>query len=277
MIMVSTAYDLAKVYPIEAGQCAQYRREGHILLRTVATAEEVEYHHPIVVRLVDAYARIHEVEVGTGQRAPVYEYLANVWQKDEDLRDFVCCPRFARIAAELMGVPAVRLYHDEAIVKEPGGLPAPWHKDHFGWPLATHQTIKMWLALTDISCETAAISFATGSHHGALFPEVFPSYESNELFKRIIHDHRFPVVSYQMKAGDAIFFSGEILHSTHANTSGKSRQSLAIIYFADGSRVMKPNHEHRQADLAEFLPGLAPGDLAAGDLNPLLYPLKEEP
>jgi hypothetical protein len=273
--MVSIAYDLAKVYPIDVDQSAQYRRDGHILLRNVATAEEVEYLHPIIVRLVDSHARTHEVPIGPGQRAPLYEYVPNVWRRDEELREFVLCPRFARIAAELMGVSGVRLYHDEAIVKEPGGLPAPWHKDHFGWPLATHQTIKMWLALTDISYEMAAISFATGSHHAGLFPEVFPSYESNELFKRIIHDHRIPVVCYPMKAGDALFFSGEILHSTHANASSKSRQSLAIIYFADGTRVMKPNHEHRQADLEEFLPGLTPGEPAASDVNPLLYPPEE--
>jgi ectoine hydroxylase-related dioxygenase (phytanoyl-CoA dioxygenase family) len=273
--MVSTAYDLAKAYPIDADQCAHYRRAGHILLRNVATAEEIEYHHALIVRLVDSYARTHEVQLESGLRALLHEYLANVWRRDEELKEFVLCPRFARVAAELMGVSGVRLYHDEAIVKEPGGHPAPWHKDHFGWPLATHQTIKMWLALADISCEMSAISFATGSQHAGLFPEVRPSYESNELFKRIIHDHRIPVVSYSMNAGDAIFFSGEILHSTQANTSSKPRQTLAIIYFADGTRVMKPNHEHRQADLEEFLPGLAPGDLAAGDLNPLLYPLKE--
>jgi ectoine hydroxylase-related dioxygenase (phytanoyl-CoA dioxygenase family) len=74
-----------------------------------------------------------------------------------------------------------------------------------------------------------------------------------------------------MKAGDASFHSGEILHSTHANNGSARREALAVIYFADGTRVMTPNHEHRQIDMAEFLPGLPPGDLAASPLNPLLY------
>ena len=74
-----------------------------------------------------------------------------------------------------------------------------------------------------------------------------------------------------MRAGDATFHSGDTLHSALANSSALRREVLAITYFADGTRVMEPNHEHRRVDLKEFLPGLKGGDLAASELNPLLY------
>jgi ectoine hydroxylase-related dioxygenase (phytanoyl-CoA dioxygenase family) len=269
--MEATTYDLARPYPVNADQCAQYRRDGHILLRGVVEPEEIEYYSPLVTDLVDKHTRTRDAWVAADETQPMLEYVANVWQKSEEIREFVCARRFARIAARLMGVSGVRLYHDEALVKEPGGCPTPWHKDHYIWPLATHHTIKMWLALADVQIEMAAIRYATHTHRAGQFPEVSPSYESDQLFDRIIHKHNIPVVSCAMKAGDASFHSGEILHSTTANTTSERRKSLAVIYFADGTRVMTPNHEHRQADLAEFLPGLTPGDLAASDLNPLLY------
>jgi ectoine hydroxylase-related dioxygenase (phytanoyl-CoA dioxygenase family) len=98
-----------------------------------------------------------------------------------------------------------------------------------------------------------------------------PSYEADQLFDRIIRNHKIPVVSYVMNAGDACVYSGETLHSTYGNESRSRREALAVSYFADGTRVMYPNHEHRRVDMEEFLPGLKPDDPAASFLNPLLY------
>jgi ectoine hydroxylase-related dioxygenase (phytanoyl-CoA dioxygenase family) len=272
--MTSTVHDLASMFAVDSDQCAKFRHDGFLFLRSVATPEEIEYFHPRIIRLADEYARTRAVRSGREEIQPLFEYVPNVWRKDDELKEFILSPRFARIAAELMGVARVRLYHDEAILKDPRGFPAPWHKDHLDWPLSTHNTVKMWLAIADVTLEMAPIRFAVGSHHGGRFPEVFPSYESDELFDRIIHDHNIPVVAHAMEAGDAIFFSGEILHSTRANSSNRRREALAIIYFADGARVMAPNNEYRRADMEEFLPGLTPGDLAASALNPCVYPVE---
>ncbi len=47
---------------------------------------------------------------------------------------------------------------------------------------------------------------------------------------------------------------------------------ITIIYFADGTRVGAADNANRQADLKTWLPGCTPGDLAASELNPLVYP-----
>jgi ectoine hydroxylase-related dioxygenase (phytanoyl-CoA dioxygenase family) len=129
----------------------------------------------------------------------------------------------------------------------------------------------MWLALDDIDLEMGAMRFASGTHHSGFFPELPISYSSEELFDRMIREHNTPIVSYSLKAGDATFHSGEVLHDALPNTSARRREVMAIIYFEDGARVMKPDHIHRQIDMEEFLPGLNPGDLAAGPLNPLVF------
>ncbi len=46
---------------------------------------------------------------------------------------------------------------------------------------------------------------------------------------------------------------------------------MTIIYYADGTRVGHADNKNRQNDLAGWLPGLKPGDIAASELNPLLY------
>jgi hypothetical protein len=47
--------------------------------------------------------------------------IMNLWREDKTAREFVFSRRLAQIAADLMGVDAVRLYHDQALYKEPSG------------------------------------------------------------------------------------------------------------------------------------------------------------
>src|SRR5208283_1432214 len=75
----------------------------------------------------------------------------NLWVKDEGVKQFVLARRFAKLAAQLLGVDGVRVYHDQALLKEPGGGLTPWHQDQHYWPLATDKTITMWMPLADVT------------------------------------------------------------------------------------------------------------------------------
>jgi hypothetical protein len=53
---------------------------------------------------------------------------------------------------------------------------------------------------------------------------------------------------------------------------GRTREVLTVIYYADGTQILRPDSEYRRVDMEAFHPGQAPGDPAASPLNPLLYP-----
>jgi hypothetical protein len=72
-------------------------------------------------------------------------------------------------------------------------------------------------------------------------------------------------------AGDATFHAGWMLHSAPPNPTGTLRAVMTIIYFPDGTRVSTPTGPAQEFDLKIWLRGLSPGDLAAGQLNPLLW------
>src|SRR5205823_1429564 len=89
---------------------------------------------------------------------------AHLWRLDDNVRRFVLAPRFAKVAAELLGVGGVRLYHDQALIKESGGGHTPWHQDQRYWPLDTDATITMWMPLDDVPPDVGTMTFACGSH-----------------------------------------------------------------------------------------------------------------
>src|SRR4029079_8841103 len=59
------------------------------------------------------------------QRAFLQE--VNLWQRYGDIRPLVFSPKLAQLAARVLGVEGVRLYHDQALVKEGHGGRTPWH------------------------------------------------------------------------------------------------------------------------------------------------------
>ncbi len=75
----------------------------------------------------------------------------------------------------------------------------------------------------------------------------------------------------RMAGGDATFHSGWTLHSAPVNQTKVTREVMTIIYMADGCHAMQPDNKNRENDLASWLPGIKPGELAASPLNPLVY------
>jgi len=231
----------------------------------------VRAYRPLVTSIVDEVARTRDTQRRISDYGAMFTQVTNVWRMNAQVRRFVFAKRFAKIAAGLMGVKGVRLYHDQAFIKEPGGMPTPWHQDYYYWPLETEHTITMWMPLVDVSREMGSMSFVSGSHRSSAFKQLPISETSQEYFERVIRQQNSKVDSYELRAGDATSHSGRTLHSAHGNGSAKRREVMAIIYYADGTRIMEPDNEHRKVDMEVFHPGLKPGDIAASELNPLLY------
>ena len=67
-------------------------------------------------------------------------------------------------AARLLGVDAVRLWHDQALYKEPGGRETDPHQDHPYWPIVETNTITAWIPFDGSTLESGAMGYLPGSH-----------------------------------------------------------------------------------------------------------------
>lgn len=206
-----------------------------------------------------------------------FHLVGGIWNRDEEVARFTMAKRFARIAAELMGVDGVRLYHDVSINKEAGGRPTPWHQDSYYWPMDTPNNITMWMPLVDITYEMGGLNFASGSQQDGYLGEGI-SEDSQGFYDDLIAERGFPVESHSqqqgvLKAGDATFHNGWTLHSAPGNNSERARQVMTVVYYADGVRTFADmGNSHRENDFKAFMPGVVAGELANGEMNPKLYP-----
>jgi hypothetical protein len=184
--------NLAGRYALPADAVANYRRDGHVLLRQVATADELAPYAAAITRCVEAANRatVPLEERDTYHQA--FLQVANLWEQDAIAARFVTARRFARVAAELMGVDGVRLYHDQALFKEPGGGHTPWHQDQYYWPLDNPNCVTMWMPLVDVPAEMGVLTFAGGSHAGGELVKLAISDASEDAFEAIVGARGFP-------------------------------------------------------------------------------------
>ncbi len=264
--------DLHDPYPITPAQQAAFREQGFIKLKNVLTPATLARYGQAIS---DEVARRNTMTKPMAQRT-TYEkaflQIMNIWEESPVVREFVFSRRLARLAAELMGVAGVRLYHDQALYKEPGGGLTPWHADQYYWPVSTDNTCTAWVPLQPTPLEMGPLAFSAGSHRYNVGRELEISDESETRISKELLERGLPQNETAFDLGEVSFHYGWTFHRAGANRTAAPRRVMTIIYMEDGCRVIPPRHKNHAADLERWLPGLKPGDVAASRLNPVLFP-----
>lgn len=261
---------MTETYSLTNEQKDGFRRDGHILLRGAASADEIARFQPAIKKASYEYNTETRELADRDTYGKAFLQIMNLWRRDDAVKQFVFARRFAQIAADLLGVEKVRLYHDQALFKEPGGGHTPWHQDQYYWALDTDKTATMWMPLVDIDERMGMLTFASGSHAQGAIGSLEISDESEETYNRYISEQNFPVAkAARMRAGDATFHTGWTIHSAGANKlQDKTREVMTIIYYADGARITEPQNQNQANDIAAWMSGKTPGEIADGYLNP---------
>ncbi|MCW5943001.1 MAG: phytanoyl-CoA dioxygenase family protein [Fimbriimonadaceae bacterium] len=259
-------------YPLTSDAIAAYARDGHVRLDGVVSEAELAPYREAIRRIVAERNRETRPMEERDTYAKAFIQIINLWVNDETVRRYVLARRFGKIACDLMGCRAVRIYHDQALFKEVGGGPTPWHQDQYYWPLSTPNTVTMWMPLVDVTSDMGTMRFASGSQVEGFIGQLKISDESEAFFDRYVAEKGYPLVGCgDMKAGDASFHTGWTLHKAPGNAGAYPREAMTIIYVDADATIAEPDNENRVNDMRGFFPGLGPGDPVASPLNPIVY------
>ncbi len=274
--MTELVHPLPPLNPIvdaPAYAVAAFENEGHALVGGLCTAHEVAAYRPFIQQ---AARQRNPAPVPLETRdtyGKAFIQSTNLWRLNTAVKAFVWSARFAKVAAQLLGVNGVRLYHDQTLFKEPGGGPTPWHQDQAYWPLDTDKTITMWMPLVDIPAAVGSMTFVSGRNRADDLDTFDISDSSDEAVAEIVRERGLSLHSYgAMATGDATFHSGRALHRAGRNPASTMREVMTVIWYADGARASEPRNDYQSFDLRMWLKGTAPGEVADGPLNPLLWP-----
>jgi Phytanoyl-CoA dioxygenase (PhyH) len=250
---------------------AGFARDGHALVRGLASPEEAAAYLPVIEKAALDTAWNKGLAEKGDEYSQAFLQSFNLWRVDPAIAGFVLSKRFAGVAAALLGVDRVRLYHDQALCKGPGGSHTPWHQDQYYWPLDTDRTITMWMPLVDIPPEVGSMTFATGSHQLGDLRGRPLGKESHREFAALIDERGLGTHTYgALRAGDATFHGGWTIHSAGRNPSDRLRTVMTVIYVADGARIPEQLSDAQDLDRRLWLGDRPPGARVDHELNPVI-------
>ena len=263
--------DLDSAYALQAAQIEAFRGDGCIKLKQVLAPETLVHFGREITRLT--------IELNTESR-PLAErstydraflQVMNLWERSPLVARFVMGQRLARIAAELLGVRGVRIYHDQSLYKEPGGGITPAHADQYYWPLASDRTITAWIPLQAVPTEMGPLGFYAGSQGVSFGRELGISDESEERISENMARHGFPFEVGPFEPGEVSFHLGWTFHKAGPNTSTQPRSVMTVIYMDAGMRLLPVLNAVHANDRDQWCPGAREGEVIATRKNPVVW------
>ena len=266
--------ELAAPYGLTEDDIAFFQTNGFIKLKRVFSPGAVLRLRALLIeRLTAAF--------GAGADGGVRDRflsLEMIWTDHPLLRAFVLSPRVGKICAELLRVPAVRLYHDNVLSKEPGCGRTPWHFDDHHFPLDTNDVVTAWAPAQPIPLAMGPLAFAYPLNVHELvdavaFEKSTTSYDKNVA--QVFTKNNVSVDETPFELGEVSFHHNLNFHTAARNRTDQSRIVLANTYYADGARVVN-SPTMVSGDWQKFMPGVGPGEVAQSPLNPVCWPVPKD-
>lgn len=248
-----------------------YQQNGYVKLKHVLSQAVIDYYGTIITDLVFRLNTLIKPmeERTTYERA--FLQIMNLWLENAEAKEFVFSKRLAKIATDLMGVQGVRIYHDQALYKEPSGGITPWHADQFYWPLASPNTVTVWIPLQETPMEMGPLAFAEGSQRVEIGRDLEISDESEKILADELQKQNFTVYDAPFDLGEVSYHAGWTFHRAGPNVSDRPRGVMTMIYMDKDQVIMQPRNKYQVADHAKWLNNVPVGSKPQDELNPVLF------
>lgn len=261
--------DLNQPYPLQQSEIDFYRDNGYVKLKQVFPASLLEHYRSHITRNVEELSTQHlPIEKRTTYDKAFLQVM-NLWTKSPEVREFVFGKRLARIAAELLECRGVRIYHDQALYKEPGGGITPWHADQYYWPVSSDKMVTAWVPLQNTPLEMGPLVYCEKSHLFKFGRDIEISDQSELTLKQALKNFRLEETEFAL--GDVGFHAGWTFHRAGANTTALPREVMTVIYMDEDMQLTKSKNKNQVADAERWCPGTQVGEAIATPLNPVTY------
>lgn len=262
---------LESPYLLTQEQRTFFERNGFIKLKQVLSADTLAYYGRVIA---DEVRRLNTQHLPLEERdtyGKAFLQIMNLWQQSALVHPFVFSRRLGQLAADLLQVQGVRLYHDQALFKEPGGGITPWHADQYYWPLANDRTITVWIPLQATPLEMGPLEFSAGSQHMPSGRDKEIGDESQAFLEATLQGLGYPHVIESFDLGEVSFHLGWLFHRAGANKTDRMRAVMTMIYMDKDMTLKRPENENQQKDWEQWCPGAVIGRRIDTPSNPIVF------
>jgi ectoine hydroxylase-related dioxygenase (phytanoyl-CoA dioxygenase family) len=231
-------------------QSARYGKEGFLVVDEFLSSDELAEWREAVDHAVEQRGRQRLSFDAGGEEGTsltertqeerdyydsVFTQRNNLWQTDEHMKQLLLQPDLGHFVADVAGIKGVRIWHDQALIKEPYGNPTAYHLDVPFWSFKSADAITIWIALDDATIENGCLYYVPGSHLAQKFDNVGIGNELGALFDVYPEWADVAAVPCPVPAGGALLHNGLTFHGAGANMTPGRRRAMTCAYMPEGS------------------------------------------
>jgi len=182
------------------------------------------------------------------------------------MRELTLHPKLVAACTALAGVP-LRLWHDQALIKHPGGTPTVPHQGQPNWGhecRADSHGLTAWIALTDAPIERGVMGFVPGSHLAGSRGKQHRMTDPRALYDLAPEMEWAERVFLPLRAGDITVHHCYTVHAAGGNLGDEPRIGHIVDFIDRDTRANGDWHA-----VTEDL-GFASSDLSEGERFPLV-------
>lgn len=255
--------DLSWNFPVSAADKERFRKNGFIRLAEVLHPSTIAILNERLTTLVNEGGR-SPPRIGYQQS---FRYSMHAWLLDAEVRKVTLSRRLAGIAADLLGLSAVRLSHDHALFKDPGATCTPIHFDQNNVPVSS-EILSAWIPLQPVDLNMGPLTFYEGSH--LIDANTRAALEKSDQSALTTALSSFAQNTAHYAVGDISYHLGSTYHRAGENLSQIPRNAFGIVYVADGALVTEPRGGQRIEMLSHWSSGAKVGQPLNSERNPVL-------
>lgn len=223
---------------VTADEIARFDRDGFLVIENALDAGELEtWRREVADAVAGRLERggLHNQHAGMDPfYAQVFTQAQHLTRKHQGLRDLVYDPRLAKLAAELVDASGMRLWHDQALIKEPYANQTSLHRDTPYWSMTTRRTVNFWFALDDATLENGCLWYLPGTHRLGDFTHLEIGTGMSDLLQVYPDWRAIAAVPTPVRAGGLVIHNGMVAHGAGPNMTPGRRRAMTIAYFPDG-------------------------------------------
>jgi ectoine hydroxylase-related dioxygenase (phytanoyl-CoA dioxygenase family) len=223
---------------LTAGQITAYRDNGFLLLPDFLSADELTEWRDAIESAMEARGdavlpRPDDPLLGAS-RTVLYQRI-NLWMDHPQVRTLILDEKIGQMAARLEGVDGIRVWHDQALYKDPWANPTSWHQDNTKWSFSAQHAITIWVALDEVDARNGCMFFLPGTHRRRLETDFPTGAPMNAILVDNEDLTAIDPIAAELPAGGCSFHNGLTIHAAAANMSRHPRRAMTCAFMPDGA------------------------------------------
>jgi len=245
-----------------------FRRDGFVVVPDVLSADELaRYGAAVDAAVASRMAGDRRTLAEKSRYEQSFSQNINLWEDFDAVRRLTFHARLAGTAAALLGVEALRVWHDQALYKEGGGRETDAHQDQAYWPMGETDTVTAWIPFDGSTLQNGAMGYVPGSHRFGVRKFINIFFGEPEDLIAAPEARGVTPVFVEVPAGSVAFHHGLTFHLAKPNRTPHTRRVHTVIYFRDGS-TRSTHLPHPSVERAN----IAVGEVIASDVTPIVWP-----